>query len=104
MMKIKQIAALMAFSLFLTAACTSPQPEPDIALSFKMDAANTIASKGYTGILLGEFSMEGCSSNDSFGMLFSAKNWLGHEVERVVCGQNRIVDGKSQFVWRVERK
>ncbi|MBT7015883.1 MAG: hypothetical protein HN965_06365, partial [Anaerolineae bacterium] len=61
--------------------------EQEIAgLRFKLDAAKEIESKGYTGIKLGEFSMENCSSKHSFGMLFDAKDARGSNVSGAVCG------------------
>ena len=73
------------------------------ALRFKLDAAKEIESKGYTGIKLGEFSMEGCSSKHSFGMLFDAKDARGSNVSGAVCGEFKNSDGNIKVIWTVRR-
>ena len=73
------------------------------ALRFKLDAAKEIESKGYTGIRLGEFSMEGCSSRHSFGMLFDAKDARGSNVSGAVCGEFKNSDGNIKVIWTVRR-
>jgi hypothetical protein len=73
------------------------------ALRFKLDAAKEIESKGYTGIKLGEFSMEGCSSRHGFGILFDAKDARGSNVSGAVCGEFKNSDGNINMIWTVRR-
>ena len=110
----KQIIFLIAVLTSLLSSCTGIQEKTQpastlsreqevAAVRFKMDAATEIASKGYTGIKLGEFSMEGCSSRHGFGILFDAKDARGSNVSGAVCGEFKNSDGNINMIWTVRR-
>jgi hypothetical protein len=107
-----QIIFLIVFSVILLSSCTSVHANTQSSstlstkqefavLKFKVDAVTAISGKGYSAITLGEFSMDRCNSKDSFGILYSAKNWLDRDVQGVVM---KNVEDDVQFVWRAERK